>query len=200
MAIAAEWQWQHSRIDPNTMPLMSLAATAIDMPQSRETVADTIVSYLSTDPVVCRVPEEDTDLFKMQGEIFDPVLDWICHELNVELEKTSSIFGAQLQPRDVAMIRNHILGMYVVMNCLFMWLFVCFFACLFVSLHVCLFLWLFVCFCGCLFVSLHVCLFLWLFVSLCGCLFVSVVVCLFVCIFVYLFLSFSLYLFVCLVI
>ncbi len=81
LAIAAEWEWQvcalpplcflslvqpydarsnlcccvqAKRIQPFTMPLMSLAATAIDQPKSREAVIETMLQYLHTDPVCCR--------------------------------------------------------------------------------------------------------------------------------------------------
>ena len=43
LAIAAEWEWQLKRIQPFTMPLMSLAATAIDQPKGREEVIATLL-------------------------------------------------------------------------------------------------------------------------------------------------------------
>lgn len=54
LAIAAEWEWQLKRIQPFTMPLMSLAATAIDQPKQREEVIATLLQYLPTDSVLCR--------------------------------------------------------------------------------------------------------------------------------------------------
>ncbi len=45
---------QVKRIQPFTMPLMSLAATAIDQPKDRESVVETMLQYLHTDPVCCR--------------------------------------------------------------------------------------------------------------------------------------------------
>ena len=55
LAVAAEWEWQASRIQPFTMPLMSLAATALDEPKPREDVVAAMLQYLPTDSVVCRV-------------------------------------------------------------------------------------------------------------------------------------------------
>jgi hypothetical protein len=45
---------QVNRIRPFTMPLMSIAATAIDQPQSREAVIASMLQYLHTDSVICR--------------------------------------------------------------------------------------------------------------------------------------------------
>ena len=89
LAIAAEWEWQVScysaqlqlfvfltacahfmqdnRIRPFTMPLMSLAATAIDQPKSRDKVIDTMLQYLDTDAICCR--EEPGKLADMQAEV-----------------------------------------------------------------------------------------------------------------------------------
>lgn len=45
---------QAKRIQPFTMPLMSLAATAIDQPKERGDVIEAMLQYLHTDPVCCR--------------------------------------------------------------------------------------------------------------------------------------------------
>lgn len=45
---------QAKRVQPFTMPLMSLAATAIDQPKDREAVIEAMLQYLHTDPVCCR--------------------------------------------------------------------------------------------------------------------------------------------------
>lgn len=45
---------QIKRIQPFTMPLMSLAATALDEPKPRDEVVATMLQYLPTDSVLCR--------------------------------------------------------------------------------------------------------------------------------------------------
>lgn len=45
---------QTQRIQPFTMPLMSLAATALDQPKPREEVVAAMLQYLPTDSAVCR--------------------------------------------------------------------------------------------------------------------------------------------------
>lgn len=91
LAIAAEWEWQvcsyvcpsacrpqlclaqlpdclqDNRIRPFTMPLMSLAATAIDQPKPRQKVTDTMLQYLDTDAICCR--EEPGKLANHQAKV-----------------------------------------------------------------------------------------------------------------------------------
>lgn len=106
LAIAAEWEWQIRLIEPSTMPLMSLASTAIDQPQSREVVVNTMVQYVSTDPVVCRI--ESGELAERQAAALDPVVAWVHEEMGAKLEPTDSIFGLQLRPKDEHLIKNYI--------------------------------------------------------------------------------------------
>ena len=59
---------QDNRIRPFTMPLMSLAATAIDQPKSRQKVTDTMLQYLDTDAICCR--EEPGKLANQQAKVW----------------------------------------------------------------------------------------------------------------------------------
>jgi len=58
---------QDNRIRPFTMPLMSLAATAIDQPKPRQKVTDTMLQYLDTDAICCR--EEPGKLANHQAKV-----------------------------------------------------------------------------------------------------------------------------------
>ena len=63
------FSFQDNRIRPFTMPLMSLAATAIDQPKPRQKVTDTMLQYLDTDAICCR--EEPGKLANHQAKV-----DW----------------------------------------------------------------------------------------------------------------------------
>lgn len=106
LAIAAEWEWQIKRVDPSTMPLMSIAATAIDQPQDPNIVIDTMVQYISTDPVVCRV--EPGTLADKQHTAFNPILDWVRKETGAAIEPSHSVFGAQLPTEELHKIKIYI--------------------------------------------------------------------------------------------
>lgn len=109
-AIAAEWDHQGSRIDANTMPLMSLASTAIDQPQAQDYVAEAIVSYLPSDPVLCRVEENEGTLHQKQMDLLDPILEFVRNHLGLSLEPSTSIFGAVVHEQDSNRVKNYIQG------------------------------------------------------------------------------------------
>jgi chaperone required for assembly of F1-ATPase len=75
-AIAAEWRAQGDRIAPESMPLMQLAATAIDRIAlaPEETVA-AIAGYAETD-LLCYRAEEPAALVERQQRLWQPILDW----------------------------------------------------------------------------------------------------------------------------
>ena len=84
-AVAAEWQWQDTRtVQPLTMPMMTLAATAIDiMPDQRHAVIGKLLEYFSGDPVVCRAPPQahSKDLPAKQAAAFDPIARWLSEDV-----------------------------------------------------------------------------------------------------------------------
>jgi ATP synthase F1 complex assembly factor 2 len=110
--IAAEWDCQSNRIDPETMPLMSLAATAIDQPQAPETVAATLCTFLPTDPVLCRMDDSVDPVLKERQEILmHPFLEYVNERLKCSLSPSMSILGAQVSRTDTVKIHQYILGL-----------------------------------------------------------------------------------------
>ncbi|KFM26182.1 ATP synthase mitochondrial F1 complex assembly factor 2 [Auxenochlorella protothecoides] len=99
-AIAAEWECQVQRVQPHTMPLMTLAATAIDAPRGRAVVVDTLIHYLHTDSLLCR--EAPGRLAVLQAETYEPILGWARARLGAALRPSDSIFGAALPDADLA--------------------------------------------------------------------------------------------------
>lgn len=111
--IAAEWMWQRgNRVDPETMPLMSLAATAIDEPQSRDVIATSLCSFLPTDPVLCRDDDSSkVDLSVRQASIHDPYIVYVNNLLGTRLRPSTSIVGAAISVRDAGLVKEYILGL-----------------------------------------------------------------------------------------
>ena len=99
---------QVRRIDASTMPLMSLAATAIDQPQHRDIVIETMLQYIATDPVICRV--EPGVLADKQNEIFNPVLVWVKKQVGATLTPTHSIFAGELSEENQRAFRTYLQG------------------------------------------------------------------------------------------
>ena len=90
------------------MPLMSLAATAIDQPQPRDLVIEAMLQFVSTDPVVCRL--ERGAIADKQAATLDPVLEWARREIGVGLQTTDSIFGADVKEEDEEKLRQYVQG------------------------------------------------------------------------------------------
>lgn len=90
-AVAAEWDAQTENVVPATMPLMRLAATAIDRtaPQ-RAAVIDEIVGYAETD-LVCYRADRPLELVARQGEAWQPLVDWITLRFDAPLLVTAGV-------------------------------------------------------------------------------------------------------------
>ena len=74
--IVAEWAAQEGVINPATMPLTTLAMTAIDAVTGREAdVAAEIVKYAGSD-LLCYRAAGPEKLVAGQAELWDPVLAW----------------------------------------------------------------------------------------------------------------------------
>jgi chaperone required for assembly of F1-ATPase len=90
-AIAAEWQAQGEKIEPETMYLTKLANTAIDrVPAHRAAIEQELVDYAGSD-LVCYRAEAPADLLKRQTLHWDPVLKWVLKEVGVEFAVTSGV-------------------------------------------------------------------------------------------------------------
>ncbi|KAK9831932.1 hypothetical protein WJX81_000790 [Elliptochloris bilobata] len=110
LAIAAEWQWQEpGRIRPITMPLMSIAATAIDQPKPRAAVIDAMLQYVHTDAACCR--HEPGALADRQAQVFDPVLEWAGDTLRAAFTVDDSIFAANQPEAAIQALRQHLEGL-----------------------------------------------------------------------------------------
>ena len=75
-AVAAEWEAQSEKIDPQSMPFTKLANTALDRVASdRERIVGEIVEFAGSD-LVCYRAEKPQELVERQARGWQPVLDW----------------------------------------------------------------------------------------------------------------------------
>lgn len=89
--VADEWNAQKTDIRPATMPLTTLAATAVDrVAAARETVIDELLAYARTD-LVCYRAEHPPALIERQRAGWDPVLAWLVRRYDIALETTQSL-------------------------------------------------------------------------------------------------------------
>ncbi|NVJ90230.1 MAG: ATPase [Methylocystaceae bacterium] len=98
-ALAEEWNAQGEHIDPQTMPLMALASTAVDrIGQLRDGVVDQIAKYAETD-LICYWTDDPQDLAIRQAEAWTPHLKWVKDHLGVELKTQTGVLHLQ-QPQE----------------------------------------------------------------------------------------------------
>jgi ATP synthase F1 complex assembly factor 2 len=100
--IALEWDAQLDKkgIQPATMPMMTLATTAIDQVQfDPEYARKTCLRYLPTDTALFFTSDEDRILLKKQKQVFQPIIRWLSRTLDIELETTQSMSGRLTHPK-----------------------------------------------------------------------------------------------------
>lgn len=90
-AVAAEWAAVQEKIDPKSMPMTQLSATALDLVSTQRTIIiDQIVAYAATD-LLCYRAEEPEALAARQITLWQPYLDWAMTQFDALLKITSGI-------------------------------------------------------------------------------------------------------------
>lgn len=97
-AIAAEWATQVEKVQPHTMPLMTLASTALDrVAQRREQVVEEIAKYAETD-LVCYRATHPPQLAARQQGAWQPLIDWVMLRYDAPLSVTSGVIPLPQSP------------------------------------------------------------------------------------------------------
>jgi chaperone required for assembly of F1-ATPase len=90
-AIAAEWRAQSEKIDPNSMPLTSLASTAADrVGPLRGPVTDQLLGFVQSD-MVCYRADSPRELVARQDACWQPLVDWLEQRFDARLTVTSGV-------------------------------------------------------------------------------------------------------------
>ncbi len=90
-AVADEWLAQAGDIEPSTMPLTRLAATAMDrVGPDRRDVIEQALKYADTDLLSYRA-EAPAELARSQHERWQPLLDWAADALGARLRVTAGV-------------------------------------------------------------------------------------------------------------
>uniref|UniRef100_A0A6V1NN32 ATP synthase mitochondrial F1 complex assembly factor 2 n=1 Tax=Heterosigma akashiwo TaxID=2829 RepID=A0A6V1NN32_HETAK len=94
LAVAAEWDSQTEKkgIEPGTMPLMTLTATAIDhISVDPSPTLDNILKYFPTDTACYFANEEERILRKRQIKLLDPVIEKLSKTFGVDIATTDAM-------------------------------------------------------------------------------------------------------------
>ena len=105
-AIAAEWQAQGDQVDPRSMPLMALAATALDrVAPNRNAVVEQVAAYAATD-LLCYRADDPPELAARQAQVWQPLVDWLHAAHHAELRVTTGITPVTQPPETLATLRD----------------------------------------------------------------------------------------------
>lgn len=89
--IAGEWNDQGEEIDMASMPMMRLAASALDrVTPYRAAFVDQLARFGDTDLVCYRAPAP-TDLVTRQTDMWQPLVDWVLQQFDAPLVVTTDI-------------------------------------------------------------------------------------------------------------
>lgn len=110
-AIAAEWQAQDGKVNPETMPFTRTANSAIDKvaPQMDE-VAAMLAAYGGSD-LLCYRAEGPPDLVARQAEGWDPILIWALEALGADLVVTAGVIHVEQPKESVLRLHERVAGM-----------------------------------------------------------------------------------------
>lgn len=105
LGIAAEWDAQtdpRKGLEPTTMPLMTLASTAIDqIALDPETTIKTCMKYLPTDSALFHTDETDRILLKKQRTLLQPPIKWLSRQLRMEIPTTTGMTSRIQHPPEI---------------------------------------------------------------------------------------------------
>ena len=107
-AVAAEWQAQERKVDPQTMPFTRTANSAIDkVAPQQEAVAEMLASYGGSD-LLCYRAEGPDDLVTRQAEAWDPILDWAAKTLGARLLVTTGVMHVDQSDASLARLAERV--------------------------------------------------------------------------------------------
>lgn len=97
VAVALEWDAQTNQkmgIEPVTMPLTTLASTAIDLIHIDSSDAQkTCLSFLPTDTALFMTSAEDRLLLQLQKQHFRPLQRWAQKSLGLDVNLADNYYG-----------------------------------------------------------------------------------------------------------
>jgi chaperone required for assembly of F1-ATPase len=89
--IAAEWDAQSGKVNPETMPMMRRANSALEkVAPNRAAVIDELAGYGASD-LLCYRAESPAELAARQAAGWQPWLDWAARDLSAPLRVTAGI-------------------------------------------------------------------------------------------------------------
>lgn len=104
--VAGEWEAQGEQIDANSMPLMQLSSTAVDLiPAKRPDIVAAVSAYAETD-LLCYRAEHPQELVERQHRAWQPLLDWATLRFDAPLQVCAGLMPKPQSPEALRALRN----------------------------------------------------------------------------------------------
>ena len=106
--IAAEWNAQKEKIDPESMPFTKAANAAIDKVSVQKTeVADLLAAYGDSD-LLCYRADGPDGLVARQNDAWDPLLDWAADVLGARLHTRTGVIHVPQNSDSILRLRERV--------------------------------------------------------------------------------------------
>jgi chaperone required for assembly of F1-ATPase len=107
-AVAAEWQAQDGKVNPETMPFTRTANSAIDkVAPQMDAVAAMLAAYGGSD-LLCYRAEGPPDLIVRHAEAWDPILIWALEALGADLLVTAGVIHVEQPPESLTRLHQKV--------------------------------------------------------------------------------------------
>jgi len=107
-AIASEWRAQTEKINPASMPLTQLAATAIDIvSKDRKKITAELLNYIGSE-LLCHRAEDPSTLAAQQDKMWQPLLGWCAKRFDASLQNGVGIMPIVQSPEATTALRRAI--------------------------------------------------------------------------------------------
>ncbi len=104
--IAAEWDAQADKVNPHAMPMMQLAATAVDrIAVDRARVVAEAAGYGGSD-LVCYRAGTPPELARRQDESWQPLIAWVAKRYDIALNVTTGVVAVAQPPHALERFRR----------------------------------------------------------------------------------------------
>jgi ATP synthase mitochondrial F1 complex assembly factor 2 len=109
LAISTEWNAQKENIERSTMMLTALSNTALDNPNrlTKMDIVNFLLNYAETDTILFHHSEEP-NLFKLQEEQWDPIIEWFNKRYDTQLVKSVDISPPVFPPNAKMQISSYL--------------------------------------------------------------------------------------------
>ena len=106
--VAQEWERQKDVIDPTTMPITKLCNSALDGAVAKRDVVIESLANLANHDAVCYRAEQPTGLVALQGEAWDPIIDWARDTFGVRWVCAGGVMPVTQPPEAVEQVKEHL--------------------------------------------------------------------------------------------